>query len=286
MLSNKSLPFVGFIFVLSSFLSFSMNRFFSEALVTFDGMQTLRNLSIVIVIIFLLLSVTGIIYLLVDARERWITTFIAATGFFIGSNIAANERSLENLITTLLLTLIFTFGIYYFDMKLSENYRNMIKPDFSAAIQHSAGGFIFCFSLLVAANFYLFNQNEVSRDVLIQKGLSIIIDPVAKLAHEDTLKILETVSPEVRNITGNTTNILVTEQTTTAVKSAFAEQMKEYTAIILNVITLLIFLSLFSVFKLAKLLIGPLVTILIILLKEIGYIQEEKEMVELVRYRI
>jgi hypothetical protein len=62
--------------------------------------------------------------------------------------------------------------------------------------------------------------------------------------------------------------------------------MDQYKVVILNIITLLILLSLFSVFKLAKILIGPLVTLLIIILKKTNYIEEEKETVEIVRYRI
>lgn len=261
-----------------------MNQFFTTALVTFEGLETLKTLFTVIVIIFLLLSVTGILYLLVSLRSRWIATFIAAIGFLIGLNL--ENFTFNQFLVSSLLTLIFTFGIYYFDAQLSMSYRNMIEPDFSAAIQHSAGGFILFFSILVATNFYFFNQSNESREILIQKGLSLVVDPVAKVAHEDTIEILETISPEIKNLTQGNSAQMVNEQTTQAVKSAFAEQMKEYTAVILNVITLLIFLSLFSVFKLAKLLIGPLVTLLILFLKETKYIQEEKEMVEITRYKI
>ena len=284
MLTKKSLPFIGFIFILSLLLSYSMNQFFEIALTTFDGIDSLRNLFFVIVIIFLLLSVTGILYLLVSLRSRWIATFVSALGFFIGLNI--QEFTLQHFLVSILLTVIFTLGIYYFDARLSMNYRNMIEPDFSAAIQHSAGGFILFFSILVATNFYFFNQNAESRDVLIQRGLSLIIDPVARVAHEDTLRVLETISPDFKRLIGPAEAQKVNEEAVEVVRNIFAEQMKQYTTIILNVITLLIFLSLFSVFKLAKLLIGPLVTLLILFLKEIGYIYEEKETIEITRYKI
>jgi len=248
-------------------------------------MQSLYTLFATIVLIFLLLSITGILYLLVKVQQRWLTTYIAAAGFLIGFNLQG--ITIHSFLISLLLTIIFTFGIYYFDSQLTQSYRNMITPDFSSAIEHSAGGFIFFFSLIIATNFYFFNQSVESRDQLVQRGLGLIVDPVAKFTHEDSLKILETISPEISTIAGTDGQMeKINEQTTQAVKNAFAQQMKQYAAIILNVITLVIFLSLFSVFKLAKIFIGPLVTLLVILLKETHYIEEEKEMVEITRYKI
>lgn len=296
MLSTKSLPFVCLIFVFSCFLSFFINAFFSEALVNFNGRQSLYSLLGIIVLIFLLLSITGILYLLAEPKERWVATAISSFGFLVGLNI--DGFVLNDFLASILLTIIFAAAIFYFDSQLTINYRNMIKPHFSLAIQHSAGGFIFFFSLIIALNFYMFNQSEASRDILLRKALGIVIDPVAKFTHEDTVKILEAISPELRSIIenrpqsestyglqqNNSTTVL-NEQAAEAVKNAFADQMQQYTAIIMNVITLFIFLSLFSVFKLAKLFIGPLVSILIWLLRKTNYIIEENEMVEIVRYR-
>jgi|688.fasta_scaffold00913_38 hypothetical protein len=290
MFNTKSLPFVAFIFSFSLILSYSLKVFFERILISFSAMSSVYSLFTMIVLIFLLLTVTGILYLLIDSNERWMTTMIAAIGFLIGFNLI--DFNLYNFLVSLLLGTIFTFAIYYFDTQLGLNYRNMIQPDFSSAIEHSAGGFIFFFSLIVAVNFYLLNQSPIARDALLQRGLSLIVDPVANLAHEDSLKILEGLSPSVRDITGRNQMLtkeeaeLINDQTTAVVKSAFAKQMDQYKVVILNIITLLIFLSLFSVFKLAKILIGPLVTLLIIILKKTNYIEEEKETVEIVRYRI
>ena len=293
MLNPKSLPFVSLIFVFSSFLSFFINNFFSEALINFNGRQSLYSLMGIIVLIFLLLSITGILYILVEVKERWISTTISAIGFLVGLNIQG--FILNDFLGSLLLTTIFTAGIFFFDSELSINYRNMIKPNFSLAIQHSAGGFIFFFSLIIALNFYMFNQSDTSRDILLRRALGIIIDPVAKFTHEDTVKILEAISPNLKSLLGEdettsqtqtTQSVVLNEQAAEAVKQAFVDQMQQYTAIILNVITLFIFLSLFSVFKLAKLFIGPLVSLLIWLLKKTNYIEEETEVVQIIRYKI
>ena len=141
----------------------------------------------------------------------------------------------------------------------------------------------------------MFNQSDTSRDILLRRALGIIIDPVAKFTHEDTVKILEAISPNLKSLLGEdettsqtqtTQSVVLNEQAAEAVKQAFVDQMQQYTAIILNVITLFIFLSLFSVFKLAKLFIGPLVSLLIWLLKKTNYIEEETEVVQIIRYKI
>ncbi len=246
----------------------------------------------------LLLSFAGTIFLLLaDKAERWATTLFGCMGFFIGYHFQGFNP--EMLVRSVVLAIIFGVGLVNYDIQLGNKYRNMIKPRFIEAISDSSGGFLVFFSLIIAMNFYLFNNSQEQRYQLIHKSLSLIVDPVSKVTEHNEMKLFSNLSPELKSLFGieeqeseqtttqpTSTPTPFTQQMTENLKSSFARELEPYTTMIINIISVAIFFTLFSVFKLAKIAIWPMGFLIFEVLKSTGYIKETRENVEVTRYTI